>query len=80
MEVKANLLSSVNNEKKIEILRKNWMSHEARYQMAIVRELGWEKANNINKTVIYEIGKVMMYRLMNINGRCYRDYTFYFNE
>lgn len=65
MEVKTNLISAVNNEKKIEILRKNWMSHEARYQMAIVREFGWEKANNINKTVIYEMGKVMMYRLMN---------------
>ena len=65
MDVKASLLSSVNNKMKIEILRKNWMSHEARYQMAIVRELGWEKANNINKTVIYEMGKVMMYRLMN---------------
>jgi len=68
MEVKASLISTVNNEKKIEILRKNWMSHEARYQMAIVRELGWEKANNINKTVIYEMGKVMMYRLMNALG------------
>ena len=65
MEEKANLLSSVNNEKKIEILRKNWMSHEARYQMAIVQELGWERANDINKSVIYKMGKLMMYRLMN---------------
>ena len=73
MEVKANLLSSVNNEKKIEILRKNWMSHEARYQMAIVRELGWEKANNINKAVIYEMGKVMMYRLMKALGISHVD-------
>ncbi|UCD02429.1 MAG: L-2-amino-thiazoline-4-carboxylic acid hydrolase [Promethearchaeota archaeon] len=68
MEVKASLISTVNNEKKIEILRKNWMSHEGRYQMAIVREFGWEKANNINKNVIYEMGKVMMYRLMNALG------------
>ena len=68
-----NFLSLINDQQKIEILRKNWMSHEARYQMAIVRELGWEKANNINKTVIYEMGKVMMYRLMNVLGISHVD-------
>lgn len=59
------LLNSISNEKKIEILRKNWMSHDARAQMTIVREFGWEKGNKLNKEIIGEMGKVMMYRLMN---------------
>jgi len=73
MNQNINLLESISNEKKMEILRKNWMSHEARYQMAIVQEFGWEKANKINKTVIHEMGKVMMYRLINALGISHVD-------
>ncbi|MFX0043764.1 MAG: hypothetical protein ACFE8L_12705 [Candidatus Hodarchaeota archaeon] len=60
-----NLINSLSNETKIEILRKNWMSHDARAQMAIVREFGWEKGNQLNKMIIFEMGKVMMFRLIN---------------
>ncbi|MFX1258142.1 MAG: hypothetical protein ACFFAN_09800 [Promethearchaeota archaeon] len=63
--MKENLLSTIDANEKIEILRKNWMSHDARYQMAIVREFGWEKGNKLNKVIIHDMGKVMMYRLMN---------------
>ena len=73
MNQNINLLKSISNEKKIEILRKSWMSHEARYQMTIVQEFGWEKANKINKAVIHEMGKVMMYRLMNALGISHID-------
>ena len=59
------LLSTISNEKKIEILRKNWMSHDARSQMETVRLFGWKKGNKLNKSIIREMGKVMMYRLMN---------------
>lgn len=61
----ANLLPLIDNKKKIDILRKNWMSHDARCQMAIVQEFGWEKGNKLNKIIIRDIGIVMMYRLMN---------------
>jgi len=59
------LLDLITNKKKIEILRKNWMSQDAKAQMAIVREFGWQKGNKLNKSIIHEMGKVMMYRLMN---------------
>jgi hypothetical protein len=62
---RANLINSLSDEIKIENLRKNWMSHDARAQMAIVREFGWEKGNRLNKTIISEMGKVMMFRLIN---------------
>jgi hypothetical protein len=68
MAKKFDLLSSVTDEQRIEILRKNWMSHEARWQMTVFEVLGWEKGNNLNETVIREMGKVMMYRLMNALG------------
>lgn len=59
------LLSSINDKERIEILRKNWMSQDARCQMGIVQEFGWEKGNKLNKAIISDMGKVMMYRLMN---------------
>lgn len=45
----ADLLSSITNQQRIEILRKNWMSHEARWQMAVFQEFGWEKETNLTK-------------------------------
>lgn len=65
MNQNLDLLELISNEKKIDILRKNWISHDAKSQMAIVQEFGWEKGNKLNKSVIYEIGKVMMYRFKN---------------
>ncbi len=59
------LLLKLSCEEKIEILRKNWMSHDARWQMAIVKNFGWKKGNKINKAVIFDMGKIMMRRLMN---------------
>jgi hypothetical protein len=64
----SNLLSSIDDRKRIEILRKNWMSQDAKSQMAIVQEFGWDKGNKLNKAIIEEMGKVMMYRLINALG------------
>jgi hypothetical protein len=68
MDNSRNLLNSLDDKTRIEILRKNWMSHDARSQMAIVQEFGWEKGNKLNKSIIKEMGKIMMYRLMNALG------------
>ncbi|MBD3342385.1 MAG: hypothetical protein GF353_25010 [Candidatus Lokiarchaeota archaeon] len=62
------LSKEINDNKKIEILRKNWMSHDARAQMAVVQEFGWEMGNKINKNVMRDIGRTMMYRFMNAVG------------
>ena len=65
MEKKIIYLDSLSDIQKIDILRKNWMSHDARSQMAIVQAFGWEKANKLNKKIIAEMGKVMMHRFVN---------------
>jgi hypothetical protein len=68
MAKKFDLLSSVSVGQRIEILRKNWLSHDARWQMAVFQEAGWEKGNNLNQSVARDMGKVMMYRLMKALG------------
>jgi len=65
MEKKIIYLDSLSDKQRIDILRKNWMSHDARAQMAIVKAFGWEKANKLNKKIIAEMGKVMMHRFAN---------------
>ncbi len=65
MSEDSKILSKLNDKQRIEILRKNWMSQDSKCQMAIVKEFGWEKGNKLNKKIIKEMGKVMMFRLMN---------------
>lgn len=61
-------LSSIENEQRTEIIRKTWTSHDARWQMAVFQEFGWEKGNKLNQQVMRDIGKGMMYRLMKALG------------
>lgn len=63
--VEKNLLQSLTDPQKIEILRKNWFSHDARWQYTTFLELGVKKGNELNYKVSKQIGKVIMYRLMN---------------
>lgn len=68
MVKKLNLLSSIKNEQQVEILRKTWISHDARWQMAVFLECGWEKGNKLNQEVMRDIGKGMMHRVMKALG------------
>ncbi|MFX1258821.1 MAG: hypothetical protein ACFFAN_13250 [Promethearchaeota archaeon] len=61
-------ISSISDENKIDFLRKNWFSHDARWQMEVVKNFGWEAGNKMNQAVIKDIGKVMMFRMMKIQG------------
>ncbi len=58
----------LNDEFRIEFLRKNWLSHDARWQMEVVKNFGWDAGNKINKAVIKDIGNVMIFRMMKIFG------------
>ncbi|MFX0093242.1 MAG: DUF6125 family protein [Candidatus Hodarchaeota archaeon] len=66
--VKRNLLSSLTKDQQIDILRKNWISHDARWQYATFLELGIDKGNKLNQDISYQMGKVVTYRLMNALG------------
>ncbi|MFX0126328.1 MAG: hypothetical protein ACFFAE_22090 [Candidatus Hodarchaeota archaeon] len=59
---------SLTPEQQIKMLRKNWMSHDARWQYATFQELGIEKGNKLNQDVSFQMGKVITYRVMNALG------------
>ncbi|TXT59823.1 MAG: hypothetical protein BAJALOKI1v1_1360008 [Promethearchaeota archaeon] len=60
-----NYLSNISTEEQKDIIRKNWLSHDAKWQISIVKNFGWEKANELNQQIAREIGKIMMYRMLN---------------
>jgi hypothetical protein len=45
------------------LLVKCWMSHDARWFMAVAREYGIEAANRLNKVAAHEVGKVEARRI-----------------
>jgi len=50
------------------LLIKNWMSHDARWFMAVAREFGMEVANRLNQTAAREVGKAEAQRLVRALG------------
>ena len=58
------LLSTISEEEKFKMMSKNWLSHDARWQIGSVMYLGWDKANKLNQNVTKQIGKVLMFRMM----------------
>jgi hypothetical protein len=47
-----------------DLLIKGWMSHDARWFMAVVEHFGMDAANRMNQFVCREIGRVEMKRFM----------------
>ena len=47
-----------------ELLVKGWMSHDARWFMAVAEHFGIEAANRLNQLVCRDLGRVEMKRLM----------------
>ncbi len=50
------------------LLIKNWMSHDARWFMAVAREYGMEVANRLNQIAAHEVGKAEAQRLVRALG------------
>ncbi|OLS12880.1 MAG: hypothetical protein RBG13Loki_3515 [Promethearchaeota archaeon CR_4] len=55
-------------EQQTDVLRSNWLSHDARWQMAVFQQFGWDAGNRLNKEVARQVGKVAMQRLMKHLG------------
>ncbi len=53
---------SFDNQK--DLLIKGWMSHDARWFMAVAKDFGMDAANRLNQSVCREIGRVEMKRYM----------------
>jgi hypothetical protein len=47
-----------------DLLVKGWMSHDARWFMAVTEHFGIEEANRLNQSVCRELGQVEMKRFM----------------
>lgn len=61
---KANqILRRLSRPEREELLIKCWMSHDARWFMAVAREYGLKAANKLNQLAAHEIGKVEAQRI-----------------
>ena len=56
--------NSLSFEMEKDLLIKGWMSHDARWFMAVANHFGMDAANRLNQSVCREIGRVEMKRYM----------------
>ncbi len=56
--------NSLAPEAQKDLLIKGWMSHDARWFMAVAKQFGIEAANRLNQIVARELGQVEMKRFM----------------
>ena len=59
---------SLSFEAEKDLLIKGWMSHDARWFMAVANHFGMGAANRLNRSVCRELGRVEMKRYMKILG------------
>jgi len=60
--------NSLSFEIEKDLLIKGWMSHDARWFMAVAKHFGMDAANRLNQSVCREIGRVEMRRYMKTLG------------
>ena len=58
------LLQRLSPSERESLMIKCWMSHDARWFMAVAREFGMEATNRINKKAIRETGRIEAHRLL----------------
>jgi hypothetical protein len=58
------MLNNLSFDSQKDLLIKGWMSHDARWYMAVAEHFGIEAANRLNQIVARELGGVEMKRLM----------------
>ena len=59
------MLSSLSFHTQKDLLIKGWMSHDARWFMAVAERFGMDAANRLNQFVCRELGRVEMKRFMS---------------
>ena len=64
----AALLGRLSPPEREALLVKCWMSHDARWFMAVAREFGMEVANRLNQIAAHEVGKAEAQRLVRALG------------
>jgi hypothetical protein len=59
------MLSNLSFDMQKDLLIKGWMSHDARWFMAVAERFGIDAANRLNQFVCRELGRVEMKRFMS---------------
>lgn len=59
---------SLTEQEQLELLRRCWYSHDARWFMAVAQEFGLQAANTLNKRACRALGEVEMRRLVAALG------------
>ncbi len=62
------MLNRLSFESQKNLLIKGWMSHDARWFMAVAENFGIDAANRLNQSVCRDLGKVEMTRFMKSLG------------
>ena len=74
------MVNFLSSEIQKDLLIKGWMSHDARWFMAVAEHFGIDSANRLNQLVGRELGRVEMKRLMKgLNLSPPRDINEYLN-
>ena len=74
------MLSNLSFDVQKDLLVKGWMSHDARWFMAVAGRFGMEVANRLNQMVCRELGQVEMKRFMKtLNLQPPKDINEYLN-
>jgi len=68
VETSQDLVSKISEETRIEMLIKNWLSHDGRWYNVVVESFGWDAGNQLNQKVARDMGKTMMLRFMKSGG------------
>jgi hypothetical protein len=58
------MLNTLSFDMQKDLLIKGWMSHDARWFMAVAEHFGMDAANRLNQSVCRELGRVEMKRYM----------------
>src|SRR5574341_1209873 len=62
------VLESLAPSERESLLIKSWMSHDARWFVAVAREFGMAATNRINQSAAHEVGKVEAQRILRALG------------
>ena len=61
-------LPQISTDDREKILRHNWWGHDGRWYLFVAKELGFEKANEMNMKINKAIGKLEIKNIMAISG------------
>ncbi len=66
-------MSSINNQKVLELLHKSWMTHDAMWFFHCIQEFGIEKANKLNQAAVMSMAMIEIKRIRKFLGMKHQE-------